>query len=53
MQKVYKDPKIALSTTDFKEPRSYDPKAFSCSGGDILPTPTQEEVIPEVIDFDN
>lgn len=53
MQKVYKDPKIALSTTDFKEPRSYDSKAFSCSGGDILPTPAQEEVIPEVIDFDN
>lgn len=51
MQKVYKDPKIALSTTDFKEPRSYDSKAFSCSGGDILPTPAQEEVIPEVIDF--
>ena len=51
MQKVYKDPKIALSTTDFKEPRSYDPKAFSCSGGDILPTPAQEEVIPEEIDF--
>ena len=39
MQKVYKDPVVALSTTDFAEPRSYDPKMFSCSGDDILDAP--------------
>jgi penicillin-binding protein 1A len=32
MQKVYKDPVIALSTTDFEVPSSYDPQQFSCSG---------------------
>lgn len=32
MQKVYKDPVIALSTRDFTPPQSYDPKMFSCSG---------------------
>ena len=29
MQKVYKDPVIALSTTDFAQPESYDPQMFS------------------------
>lgn len=32
MQKVYKDPIVALSTTDFEVPASYDSKQFSCSG---------------------
>ena len=32
MQKVYKDPVIALSTTDFDVPASYDPKQFQCTG---------------------
>ena len=43
MQKVYKDPVIALSTTDFAQPESYDPQMFSCSGGDILDIPAEEE----------
>jgi penicillin-binding protein 1A len=30
MQKVYKDPNIALRTTDFDVPASYDPKEFQC-----------------------
>lgn len=38
MQKVYKDPVIALSTTDFTPPASYDPNMFSCSGeGNVNP----------------
>jgi len=37
MQKVYKDPKIALSTTDFQKPAGYDDSMFSCSGGDLAP----------------
>jgi penicillin-binding protein 1A len=43
MQKVYKDPVVALSTTDFAQPESYDPSMFSCSGGDILDIPAEEE----------
>ena len=43
MQKVYKDPVVALSTTDFAQPESYDPNMFSCSGGDILDIPAEEE----------
>jgi penicillin-binding protein 1A len=43
MQKVYKDPVVALSTTDFAQPESYDPQMFSCSGGDILDIPAEEE----------
>ena len=38
MQKAYKDPVVALSTTDFAVPASYDPNAFSCAGeGAIVP----------------
>jgi penicillin-binding protein 1A len=38
MQKAYKDPVIALSTTDFAVPSNYDPAQFSCSGdGAIVP----------------
>jgi penicillin-binding protein 1A len=32
MQKVYKDPKIGLATTDFERPEGYDPAKFRCSG---------------------
>jgi penicillin-binding protein 1A len=45
MQKVYKDPVIALSTTDFKQPANYDPKQFSCSGETSL-EPAADEFIP-------
>ncbi len=36
MQKVYKNPKIGLSTTDFKAPDTYDSKQFQCSGSEII-----------------
>lgn len=32
MQRVYKDPIVALSTTDFEVPQNYDPKQFTCEG---------------------
>jgi penicillin-binding protein 1A len=32
MQKVYKDPVVALSTTDFETPASYKPEQFKCNG---------------------
>jgi len=43
MQQVYKDPVVALSTTDFDRPESYDASEFACSGGDILAVPEVEE----------
>ncbi|MCT4562632.1 MAG: transglycosylase domain-containing protein [Crocinitomicaceae bacterium] len=43
MQKVYKDANIALSTTDFEVPASYDPKQFSCGAGSSLPQPESPE----------
>ena len=43
MQKVYKDPVVALSTTDFKQPKSYDPNQFSCAGEPSLDVPAEEE----------
>ena len=39
MQKVYKDPKIGLPTTDFEQPASYDPKLFSCDGDPQMDVP--------------
>jgi len=32
MNKVYRDPKIKISTEDFKKPENYDPKKFECVG---------------------
>jgi penicillin-binding protein 1A len=43
MQKVYKDPVVALSTTDFKQPKSYDSNQFSCAGEPSLDVPAEEE----------
>ncbi len=42
MQKVYKDPKIGISTTAFEKPEDIDESEFSCSG-QILP-PAADEV---------
>jgi penicillin-binding protein 1A len=50
MQKVYKDPVIGLSTTDFNQPTSYNPSIFSCSGGDYVSVPEAVK-IPDEIDF--
>ena len=44
MQKVYKDSKIGLPTTDFEQPASYDPKLFSCDGDAQLDVPTVPEL---------
>lgn len=43
MQKVYKDPVVALSTQDFEQPASYDPNQFSCAGDVSLDIPEEEE----------
>lgn len=49
MQKVYKDPIVALSTTDFQQPASYDPNMFSCAGDASLQvTEEEEEVMSEL-----
>jgi penicillin-binding protein 1A len=42
MQKIYKDPKIGISTTAFDKPEDIDESEFSCSG-QILP-PAADEV---------
>ena len=43
MQKVYKDPVVALSTRDFEQPSTYDPNQFSCAGDVSLDIPEAEE----------
>jgi penicillin-binding protein 1A len=43
MQKVYKDPVVALSTQDFEQPASYDPNQFSCAGDAAIDIPEAEE----------
>lgn len=47
MQKVYKDPIVALSTTDFEQPASYDPSIFSCAGEPSLNIPSENDSIPD------
>lgn len=37
MNKVYKDPKIGISTTDFVKPDNYDDSVFSLTGEEIEP----------------
>ena len=39
MQKVYKDPDIALRTNDFDVPAGWDPKIFQCGGEEVTRTP--------------
>lgn len=50
MNKVYKDPKIALSTTDFEAPPGYDDNVFKLTGAEIEPTSTEVDV--EMTDTD-
>lgn len=48
MQKVYKDPNVAISTTDFEKPKDYDDSQFSCVGSDnYLPPAADEETPPD------
>lgn len=37
MNKVYKDPKIAISTTDFEKPDGFDEDSFNLTGTEIIP----------------
>jgi penicillin-binding protein 1A len=48
MQKVYKDPVIALSTTDFDVPASYDPKQFQCTGQPTAPPENNTDFDPGI-----
>jgi hypothetical protein len=48
MQKVYKDPVIALSTTDFDVPASYDPKQFQCTGQPAAPPENNTDFDPGI-----
>jgi penicillin-binding protein 1A len=45
MQKVYKDPIVALSTKDFDQPANYDSNQFSCSGEVSLDISEEEEEV--------
>ena len=44
MNKVYKDPKIAISTTDFVKPKDFDESSFNLTGSEYIPSndPTEE-----------
>ena len=46
MNKVYKDPKIPISTQDFERPKGYDDSVFNLTGEEI-PEPSAD-TIPEV-----
>ena len=37
MNKVYKDPKLAISTTDFEAPANYDNSVFNLTGSEFIP----------------
>lgn len=47
MQNVYKDPVVALSTTDFDKPSDYDDQRFKCNGNEGF-TPTYNDSLPEL-----
>lgn len=38
MNKVYKDPKIAISTTDFVKPKDFDESSFILTGSEYIPS---------------
>ncbi|MCH2229305.1 MAG: transglycosylase domain-containing protein [Crocinitomicaceae bacterium] len=37
MQKVYKDPKLKISTEEFEAPIGYDPSRYECDGSENIP----------------
>lgn len=50
MNKVYKDPKIALSTTDFDKPSGFDDSIFNLTGEEWQPAADEvEPEIPEIV----
>ena len=52
MNKVYKDPKIAISTTDFEAPRNYDNSVFTLTGEIIeIKESDSTNIIPPDISF--
>jgi penicillin-binding protein 1A len=53
MNKIYKDAKIALSTTDFDKPNNFDDSMFDLTGTEYTPTQEEtegavEEIIPGI-----
>lgn len=46
MQEVYKDPNIAVSTTEFEKPKNFDDSQFSCVGADNYIPPAADEETP-------
>lgn len=44
MNKVYKDPKIALSTTDFEPPDGFDDSVFNLTGEEWQPAADEEQL---------
>jgi penicillin-binding protein 1A len=50
MNKVYKDPKIAISTTDFEAPRNFDSSVFNLTGVEIDPavSDTTETIVDQI-----
>lgn len=51
MNKVYKNPKIALSTTDFKKPDNFDESPFNLTGAEYTPAQPSDSVSNEILDF--
>lgn len=45
MNKVYKDPKLAISTTDFEAPNNYDNSVFNLTGTEINPAETDSTTL--------
>ncbi|MES2800251.1 MAG: transglycosylase domain-containing protein [Bacteroidota bacterium] len=43
MQQVYKDPVIAISTSDFRQPDNYDEERMKCNGNEGFTPPEEEE----------
>ena len=47
MNKVYKDPKIAISTTDFTKPKTFDETIFNLTGQEYMPVDESDTLTEE------
>ena len=45
MNKIYKDPKIGISTTDFKVPKDYDESVFNLTGTEYSPAEEDTTIV--------
>jgi hypothetical protein len=45
MNKIYKDPKIGISTTDFKQPKDYDESVFNLTGTEYSPAEEDTTIV--------